>query len=86
MQFARFFPNRHPLPSPHWYHVRLPFLRPDTYSQFFRHGVYEMPLSTYPLTKWVWKQRIIAVLVLALPQKCMVQRLPWRDTLNRLRV
>jgi len=86
MQLARFVPNRHSLPSPHWYHVRVPFLRPDTYSQLFRHGVYEMPLSTYPLPKRMRKQRIIALLVLALPQKWMVQRLPRRDPLNRLGV
>lgn len=79
MQLARFVPNRHPLPSPHWYHARVPFLRLDTYSQLLRHGVYEMPLSTYPLPKRVRKQRVVSFLVLALPQKWVVQCLPWRD-------
>ena len=86
MQLARFVPNCHPLPSPHWYHARVPFFCPYTYSQLFRHGVYEMPLSTYPLPKRVRKQRIIAFLVLALPQECMVQRLPRRDPLDRFGV
>jgi hypothetical protein len=86
MQLTRFVPNRHPLPSPHWYHARVPFPRPDTYSQLFCHGVHEMPLSTYPLPKRVRKQRIVSFLVLALPQKRMVQRLPWRDPLDRLGV
>ena len=86
MQLARLVPNCHPFPSPHWYHARVPLFRPDTYSQLFCHGVYEMPLSTYPLPKRVRKQRIIALLVLALPQKCMVQRLSRRDPLDRLGV
>ena len=86
MQLARFVPNCHPLPSPHWYHARVSLLRPDTYSQLLCHGVDEMPLSTYPLPKRVRKQRIVSFLVFTLPQKWMVQRLSWRDPLNRLGV